>query len=335
MKLKWRDVARVAGVSEATVSRVMNGRPGVSERTRRAVLHAAEQLGGGTVSAPRELRLVGVVVPDFANPMFPAFVDLIESRLATEGYTCLLGCATRAVDELQFIEMLAEHGVAGVITISGRHADTEADHTPYADLIADGLSMVLLNGYSPSVPAPFVSCDEREMGRLAVHHLAALGHRRIGIITGPDRYVVVQRRLEGWRDALVDVGADTDDDLVVRSMFTVEGGRAGVAKLIDAGATALISANDLMALGALLGARERGMQVPDDLSVVGSDDSTLMSFTDPPLTSVRQPAAAMCNEAIRLLLEPPTAEPANREFVFLPELIARGTTGAVVTSRRT
>ena len=156
MRVRWREVADLAGVSEATVSRVMNGRPGVSERTRQIVEHAAEQLGAGQLMLVRsrklEAGLVGLVVPELDNPIFPALAQLLEARLAAAGYTCVLGCVTGGVDELEYLGTLVERGVAGIIMVSGRHADTEGDQTPYHELIAQGIPMVFVNGYDRRHP---------------------------------------------------------------------------------------------------------------------------------------------------------------------------------------
>ena len=329
MRVRWREVAHLAGVSEATVSRVMNSRPGVSERTRSIVLHAVDQLGAARLVRPRQLEagLVGVVVPELDNPIFPALAQALEARLAGAGYTCVLGCATQVVDELEYLGTLVERGVAGIIMISGRHADAEGDQSAYHELIAQGIPMVFVNGYSPEVPAPFVSCDDRHASSLAVAHLASLGHRRIAFVSGPARYVVVERKLDGYRQALAAIGADLDGELVLDTVFSVEGGRAAVAPLIESGATAVVAASDLMALGTILGAREHGLAVPAEWSAVGFDDTALMAYTDPPLTTVRQPIATMCEHATRLLLDQlGGAKPVNREYLFRPELVVRGST---------
>jgi alanine racemase len=329
MRVRWRDVAQLAGVSEATVSRVMNERPGVSERTREVVLRAAERLGvGGLIRSPNlDDGLVAVVVPELDNPIFPAFAHQIEARLANAGYTSVLGSSTRLVDELDYVDMLVRHGVAGIVVVSGRHADAQRDQRPYLELLGRGLPIVFVNGYSANIPAPFVSCDDRRASTLAVEHLIGLGHRRIGVVAGPDRYVVVERKLDGYRDALNAAGIDVADELMATTMFTIEGGRAVTTQLIENGATAAIAANDLMALGTILAAREHGLGVPDEWSIVGFDDTTLMAYTDPPLTTVRQPIRAMCDHAVRLLLDQMSGAPVeHREYLFLPELVVRAST---------
>jgi alanine racemase len=331
VRVRWREIAELAGVSEATVSRVMNARPGVSERTRTTVLQAAGRLGASGLERTGHLDagMVGLIVPELDNPIFPAIAQLIEARLASAGYTCVLGCATlQGVDELEYLGMLAERGVAGIVMVSGRHADSEGDQGPYRELLAAGIPMVFVNGYSPMVPAPFVSCDDRHAAQLAVNHLVALGHRRIGFVSGPRSYVVVARKLEGFRRALAAADIAVDDGLIIDSVFSIEGGRAAIVQLLDHGATAVVAASDLMALGTILGAREHGMTVPGDWSAVGFDDTLLMAYTDPPLTTVRQPIITMSDHATRLLLDQLGGGEAQcREFLFRPELIVRGSTG--------
>lgn len=329
VRVRWRDVAHVAGVSEATVSRVMNGRPGVSARTRDVVLRAVDQLGAAALVRPRQLEagLVGLIVPELDNPIFPALAQLVEARLASAGYTCVLGCTTQDVDEVEYFGMLVERGVAGIVMVSGLHADSTGDHAPYRELLARGVPMVFINGYTPDVPAPFVSCDDRYAAGLAVRHLASLGHRRIGFVSGTPRLVVVHRKLDGYRRALAEVAADIGDELIVETVFSVEGGRASTEHLVENGATAVVAASDLLALGTILGAREHGLTVPDQWSAVGFDDTALMAYTDPPLTTVRQPIQAMCDHATRLLLDQlGGGTVAGREFLFRPELVVRAST---------
>jgi DNA-binding LacI/PurR family transcriptional regulator len=167
--------------------------------------------------------------------------------------------------------------------------------------------------------------------RLAVTHLAALGHRRIGLAMGPERFVPVQRKVEGFLAAMAErlgTGADETRTYIEHSLFTLEGGQAAAGALLDRGCTALVCASDLMALGAVRAARQRGLDVPGDVSVTGFDDSPLIAFTDPPLTTIRQPVTSMGQAAVRALLEEIAGTPApHSEFVFHPELVVRGSTG--------
>jgi alanine racemase len=168
---------------------------------------------------------------------------------------------------------------------------------------------------------------------MAVGHLAALGHRRIGLISGHTRYLPVQRKMAGYRAAMRSVlGASDqilDDSVELSLFFGVEGGQAAAARLLDKGVTGIVCGSDLMALGAIRAVRQRGREVPGDVSVVGYDNSTLMAFTDPPLTTVRQQVPQMAVAAVRALVDEIRGNPAPySEYLFRPELIVRGSTGA-------
>lgn len=320
------DLARQAAVSEATVSRVLNGRPGVAATTRQKVLAALDLLGYERPNRPRERSagLVGLVVPELTNPIFPAFAQVIEQVLTGFGYTPVLctqlpGGATE--DEL--VEQLVGRGVTGIVFLSGLHADTSVDPGRYARLAGRGVPFVLINGYNEGISAPFVSPDDRAAARMAARHLTALGHQRIGLATGPRRFVPAQRKTEGF---LAELGPQATER-VRHTLFSVEGGHAAAGSLLDAGCTGLVCGSDLMALGAVRAARQRGLEVPGDVSVVGYDDSELIAFTDPPLTTVRQPVRAMASAAVNALLEEIAGEPVRHtEFVFQPELVVRGST---------
>lgn len=334
------DIAAQAGVSEATVSRVLNGKPGVAASTRQSVLAALDVLG---YERPVRLRqrsagLVGLITPELDNPIFPAFAQVIGQALTRQGYTPVLATQTPGGStEDELTEMLVDRGVAGILYVSGLHADTSADMQRYERLRAQGVPFVLINGFSPEVRAPFVSPDDRAATGLAVTHLAALGHRRIGLALGPKRYVPVQRKIEGFLLAMKErlgVEAPEAEALIQHSLFTLEGGQAAAGALIERGCTAVVCASDMMALGVIRAARQNGLEVPRDISVVGFDDSPLIAFTDPPLTTIRQPVQSMGQAAVGALLEEIGGTPApHSEFVFLPELVVRGSTASAPAER--
>ncbi|WUW12775.1 LacI family transcriptional regulator [Streptomyces sp. NBC_01465] len=320
-------IATQASVSEATVSRVLNGKPGVADTTRQRVLAALDVLG---YERPVRLRqrsagLIGLVTPELTNPIFPAFAQVVEQVLAGHGYTPVLctqmpGGATE--DEL--VEQLVERGVGGIVFLSGLHADTSSDPSRYASLTERGVPFVLINGYNERISAPFVSPDDHAAMRMAVRHLTDLGHRRLGLAVGPLRYVPSRRKQEGFLEAAVGDGLSA---FVQSTLFSVEGGQVAAGALLDQGCTGIVCGSDMMALGVVRAARERGLEVPGDVSVVGFDDSQLIAFTDPPLTTVRQPVQAMATAAVGALLEEIGGNPVQRtEFVFQPELVVRGST---------
>ncbi|MFD1505286.1 LacI family transcriptional regulator [Georgenia yuyongxinii] len=330
-RTRLTDVADQAGVSTATVSRVLNGKPGVAGETRRAVLAALDLLG---YERPEKLRarsagLVGLIVPELSNPVFPAFAQAIESMLATIGFTPLLCTQSPGgTTEDDYVEMLLDHDVDGIVFVSGLHADSQADPSRYLRLRERGVPFVLLNGHNPAIDAPSFSADDRGSMDLAVRHLASQGHRTIGLALGPDRFVPAHRKREGFLEAM-HTYLDVTDPPVVTTLFTVEGGLSAGSLLLDAGCTAVICGSDLMALGAVRAARSRGLKVPNDLSVVGYDDSALIPYTDPPLTTIRQPVAAMCQAAVTTLAAEIGGSTVPRtELLFVPELIVRGSTGA-------
>ncbi len=337
-KTRLTDIADQAGVSTATVSRVLNGKAGVASDTRQAVLAALDVLG---YERPEKLRdrsagLVGLVVPELTNPVFPAFAQTIEGLLAQRGYTPLLCTQSPGgTTEDEYIEMLQEHSVDGILFLAGLHADTRASHARYDQIRARGTALSFVNGYSSSFEAPFISCDDHAAMELAVRHLVSLGHQRIGLAIGPQRFITAQRKVQGFKDALArHLGQIDGEAHVATSLFTVEGGQAAASDLIESGHTAIICGSDMMALGAVRAAHQRQLSVPDDISIIGYDDSPLIGFTDPPLTTIRQPVSAMSQAAVSALIAGIEGAPAPKsELLFHPELIVRNSTGTSPDAR--
>lgn len=338
MSTRLADLAAYVGVSEATVSRVLNDKPGVAPATRQAVITALDVLG---YERPSKLRrssagLIGLVVPELTNPIFPAFAQAVETQLAAAGYTPVLCTQTPGgVHEDEYVQMLLDRGVAAIIFISGFHADTRAGVERYLALRERKLPIALVNGYRPDVPAQFISHDDVAAMHLAVRHLLDLGHRRIGLATGPERFVPVQRRIEGFRQAMKGVLPERDvEDLIQTTLFSVEGGATAAQVLLQRGATAAVCGSDLMALGVVRAVRQAGLEVPTDFSVVGSDDSQLIGFTDPPLTTIRQDVAGISQAVVTAVLEEIAGGAVQqREYLFAPELVLRRSTGAAPTDR--
>ncbi|GII00331.1 LacI family DNA-binding transcriptional regulator [Planobispora takensis] len=330
MAARLDEIARQAGVSKATVSRVLNERPGVSPRARNAVLTAMGVLGYERPSGlrPRSSGLVGLITAELQNPVFPFFAQVIETALARHGYTAVLCTQTpEGAGEDEYVGMLLDRDVSGIVFVSGLHADTTIESSRYRDLRRQRLPIVFVNGDIPGLGVTCVSCDDVAAGHTAALHLIGLGHRRIGFVGGPLRYSTSRRRLAGFRAAMGELGDPAGEELVELAPFDVEGGQMAASLLVDRGATALVCGSDLMALGAVRAVRRRGLRVPEDVSVVGADDSPLMPFTDPPLTTVRQPVQAMGVAAVRALLDEIKGRPAKAaEYLFAPELVVRGST---------
>ncbi len=335
------DVAKKVGVSEATVSRVLNGKTGVSDSTREAVLTALDVLG---YERPTQLRgerarLIGLVLPELQNPIFPALAEVIGGALAQRGFTPVL-CCTRTASgpsEADYVGMLLDQHVSGMVFASGHCAERAAPHEHYRLLHSRGIPVVLLNADIDGLAFPCVSTDDVTAAGQAYDHLASLGHRRIGLVVGPEDHVPSQRKLAGFteraaRDTQAATGAAATGDgkppPVEHALFSLEGGQAATTRLLRHGVTGVICGSDVLALGAIRAVRRAGLSVPGDVSVVGYDDSAFMNCTDPPLTTVRQPIEAMGKAAVALLvsqIENMAVYP--EELLFEPELVVRGSTG--------
>ncbi|MFJ5260285.1 LacI family DNA-binding transcriptional regulator [Streptomyces sp. NPDC088387] len=326
MTRRLAEVAKKVGVSEATVSRVLNGKPGVSAATRQSVLSALDVLG---YERPTQLRgerarLVGLVLPELQNPIFPALAEVIGGALAQLGLTPVLCTQTKGgVSEADYVELLLQQQVSGVVFAGGLFAQSDAPHDHYRLLADRNIPVVLVNAAIEHLGLPGVSCDDAVAVQQAWRHLASLGHERIGLVLGPGDHVPSARKLAAARE----IAGELPDEHVARAMFSIEGGHAAAAKLIDRGITGFICASDPIALGVVRAARRKGLDVPSRISVVGYDDSALMNCTEPPLTTVRQPIESMGRAVVELLnAQIGGTVVAAEELLFEPELVVRGST---------
>lgn len=330
-RTKLADLAAHSGVSTATVSRVLNRKPGVAEATRQAVFHAVDMLGyePSRRSTVATAGLVGLIIPELVNPVFPALAQAIETSLAHHSYTPMLCTQTSSgVSEDEYVETLLEARVDGIVFVNGLHADSQAPLTRYERLSDQNIPYVLVNGHRPELKAPSVSVDERAAMDLAVRHLVSMGHTSIGLTVGPDRLLPAQQKREGFLTAMrryLDVDAS---DAVVNSLFTLEGGEAGARALLSQGHSGILCGSDLMALGAICAVTSAGLSVPGDVSVIGFDDSIFMGFVSPSLTTLRQPVSGMGQAAVDLLLHAMDGATDSSELRFAPELIVRESTAA-------
>lgn len=329
-RVRLSDVAQHAQVSTATVSRVLNGKATVSERTRRQVLAALDVLGYARPDAvsARSCGLVGLVVPELSNPVFPLYVQELERNLSSAGYVPLLCTQSPGgVTEDEYVRILLERQVAGIIFVSGLHADLEADPQRYHRLV--DTPFVTVNGPNPRINCPAFSCDDADATVRALEHLVSLGHERIGLAIGPSRFVPIDTKVTTFKRTVQRL-LPGSEPLIAQSLFTIEGGAASAAQLAQAGATGIIAASDLMAIGAIQQLRAQGLRVPEDVSVVGYDGTALTAFTDPPLTTVRQPVGRIAQAAVTTLLQSIAGEDSPPTTLrFSPELIVRGSTAPV------
>jgi LacI family transcriptional regulator len=332
-RTKIEDVARAVGVHASTVSRVLNpsasGR--VSEAVARRVRAAAKRLGYAADPIASGLRtrrssMIGVVVPDIANPVFPLILRGIEAELAAAGYTAIV--ANTDNDPGRASEMLDRLGarrVDGVILATATFADDLAEHCR-----ALGLPVVLVNRSIAGDTVSAVLSDDEAGIALAVAHLADLGHRAIGHVAGPQTLSTGRARRSGFAAAMKARGLPVGPWAAAAS-FEIETGAQACARLLASGrlpVTAIVAANDLLALGCYDELKRRGLRCPRDISVTGYNDMAFADRFAPPLTSVRIAHRLMGEEAARLLIaEIDGTATSRRQIRLAPELVVRGSTG--------
>jgi LacI family transcriptional regulator, galactose operon repressor len=328
-----RDVAAAAQVHPATASRALNPetRLLVSEDTARRVTAAAAKLGYRPNPVARSLRTrrsytVGVLIPDLNNPLFPPIVRGLEDKLATAGYVALIGNtdADASRERLIFEQMRARHVdgfVLATVTLHDRLL---------AEAAAADVPVVLMNRLSQEYSFPSVSVDNDQGARMAVTHLARLGHTRIGHIAGPQEASTGASRLRGFRDGMAAHQLEVSEDLIVyANRYTVEEGSRCCRELLarNGGFTAVAAANDMLAVGCYAALDEAALQCPDDISVIGFNDMPFIDRLRPPLTTVRFPHYQLGTEAAQLLLERIGERESPVKILYLaPELVVRGST---------
>lgn len=327
-----REVALRADVSPATVSRVLSSTGRVAPELRERVHRAVAELGYRTNQVARSLAtgrlgVVSLLVPDLRNPFFAEMARGVEDLLSPAGYALILA-NTDDTDALEqsHIERARELRTAGMIIASA----TDWLRLKH-DLNGANCPVVLVNRYHPEAELDGVAVDNYRGGYLAGRHLVELGHRHIAHLGGPPRSPASSERLRGLRAALANAGLDPDGLTLEYGTLCMESGYEFGLRLgrTAPAVTAVFAANDLMAMGVLHALHERGLKVPEDLSVIGFDDTPLASLWSVQLSTVRQPRMEMGRQAAQLLLDRMRGDTSPfRRIVLLPELIIRGSTGA-------
>jgi LacI family transcriptional regulator len=338
-----RDVARRSGVHPATASRALNPatRMLVSEETAGRVLSAAAALGYRPNTVARSLRTrrshtIGVLIPDLTNPLFPPIVRGLEDRLAADGYVALIGNTDSDDDREQMVfELMRARHVDGFVL-----ATATVHNRVLAAAAQAGLLVVLVNRLSDEFSFPSVSVDNERGIRLAVGHLAGLGHRRIACVAGPQDTSTGRDRLHGFQAAIQAAGLPADPALITRSAaFSIEEGYRCTRELLGqaggqgAGAagpacTAIAAANDMLAIGCYKALEEAGLRCPEEVSVIGFNDMPFIDRLRPPLSTIAFPHYQVGTEAAQLLLERLAGDERPVRTLYLaPELVVRGSTG--------
>ncbi|OGO55489.1 MAG: LacI family transcriptional regulator [Chloroflexi bacterium RBG_16_70_13] len=324
-------VARVAGVSRATVSRVVNGNPKVGEEAKRQVERAIERLGYVPNPAARSLVTrrsdsIGVVIPEppgmlFGDPFFPRLLRGISAELSARNLQLVLLMPQSPAEEPRVERYLTAGHVDGALLVS-LHGE---DAMPAA-LAARGIPVVVGGRPPGGEGVSYVDVDNVGGARSAVAHLIRAGRRVIATIGGPPDMSAGIDRLEGYRQGLTGGGLVVEPSLQVAADFTQEGGAEAMRRILAArpDVDAVFAASDLMAAGAMQVLRAADRRVPEDVSIVGFDDSSIAATAEPPLTSVRQPIEEMGREMVRLLLEQ-ASRPGSvpRKVILATQLVRR------------
>ena len=301
-----RDVAKIANVSISTVSHVINKTRYVSPETRERVEDAIQQLNYKHNRLARSLRnrktnTIGVLLPNSANPYFAEILAGIEAAGYANDYHIIMGNANDDPKrELTYLGVLLSRQVDGILLIS-----TGSYEQSMQLLSENNIPVVMIDRSVDLESVDEIFTDNRGGGEMATAHLVNLGHRRIGCITGPSFLTPSASRVQGYRDALTKAGIAIDDDLIVMGDFQHKGGYDAAMALLQhvQSPTAIFACNDMMAVGAVAAIQERGLRVPQDVSVIGYDDIPLASYTNPRLTTIAQPARELGHLAVERLLE--------------------------------
>lgn len=337
------DVARLANVSTTTVSKVLSDTPYVSTQTKQRVLDAMHELHYSPSLAARGLThnhtyVLGLIIPhepdfSFKDPFLLEIIHGVESVASQNDYNVLLSMSKQSDKRASYDRFLRTGYVDGVITVETLKGELDEQ-----ELVKSAIPRVSAGYREDQQNFKSVHCADRQGGYEITKHLLALGHRRIGVISGPTNFIgAVEERLQGAIMAMAEYGIELTDDLVSYGDFSIESGSAAIEALLyrRQRPTAIFAMNDRMALGAIIKARTVGLHVPDDLSVVGFDDLPLTFAIEPPLTTVRQFPVEMGRIATQRLFSLIHHEVIQFESVVVPvELVVRGSAKMVQGDRK-
>jgi DNA-binding LacI/PurR family transcriptional regulator len=335
MKATIYDIAKEAGVSIATVSKVINGKGRISADTRNAVFAIMERFDFqpsviASALTGKKTFTLGLLVPDVSNPFFAEIARAIEDQGHHLGYSVVM-CNTDNKDEKieRYIALLLQKSVDGIIIATGIEKKEILEQ-----LLTKGLPIVLIAREMPLVSVETVVVDDYAGGCLAASHLLDLGHKEIAILTESQKVSSSRERMRGFRQTIEDAGVTFNEKWLKICDYKVEDGRINTLELLkeESRPTAIFSCNDLLAVGALQAAKELQIGVPSELSIISFDNTILASVTNPTLTTIAQPMEQMGKLAVDLIVEHVKDDKkAKQRIVFRPELLIRESTAQYTT----
>lgn len=330
MKTTIYDIAKAAGVSIATVSKVINGTGRISTETRERVNEIMQELDYqpsvvASALTGKSTFTIGLLIPDLANPLYAEIARSVEDRGRELGFNLVM-CSTdnNPKREGNYISFLKQKRVDGIIISTGISNEDMLDN-----IVKQKIPVALVTKDMPGLNADSVKVDDFTGAYQAVKHLVDLGHRHIAFLTEDLNLQSSKERARGYRYALKEADIDADSQFCIESVSSVhEGKRHALAMLqADNSPTAIFASNDLLAIGAVQAAKELRLTIPWDLSVIGYDNTLLASIIDPPLTTVSQPIAQMGRQVMDLVIQEVRGEKQDKQrIVLMPELIVRQST---------
>ena len=328
-----KDVAEYANVSVSTVSMALNGKNyRISEATREKVKVAVKHLNyrpnrTAVSLVTKKSRAIGLIVPDITNSFFSELVSAVEAKCAKEGYSVII-CNTNEepLQDVNYINFLLDQNVDGVLFVMSVNEKNTCAEKCLNLLQEAKVPAILLDREWQSDYAVSIIADNELGGYLACKHLLDLGHKRIGCISGSAGTQSARKRLDGYIRALKEKNIAFDPSLIAEGNYHITSGYVLCDKLLDRKISAIFVCNDMMALGVYKRLRERGLKVPQDISVVGYDNLNFTGFLDVPLTTISQPVREMGTRAAVKLLNMLQNSSKELDEMFVPELICRDST---------
>lgn len=328
MKPTIYDVAEKAGVSISTVSKVLNNTGSLADKTRKKVKETMEELNyqpSVVASVKKRIQTIGLLIPNIANPFMAEVARSIENHVKRYGYSLMI-CSTDndVKNEVEYISILKQKYTEGIIVATGLKKEKAIK-----ELIKTDLPIALLSRDVPSLAADTVMVDDYLGGYEATRHLIGLGHEKIAMLTEDTSFSTIRARVRGYKKALEEAGLNYDESLVLANNISIEEGKKAMINLLKEPSppTAVFASTESLAIGVVQGARELNVKVPDELSIVGFDDTVLSTICDPPLTTIAQPIEEMGKKVAELLIEEIEKKKESKQRVVLsPKLIVRNST---------
>lgn len=336
-KVTIKDIANQAGVSPTTVSLVLNGRTtSVSEKTVKRIRLIAKEMNYlpnhiARSLVTKETKTVGLVIPNIGNPFFAGLALALEGAIASEGYQLLLTNTNENYrKDIEHIKLLSARGVDGLLITLSPVSDGEAESRVKETINGLDIPVVAIDRWIEGLSCNRASIDHSKGAYLAVKHLIDEGHERIATVTGPLSTYTGAKRLAGYKMALAEASLPYREELVFAGDYTYEKGYSLGPRVFAQTPTAVFAANDMMAIGLLRSAREQGIEVPEDLSVIGFDNLLMASLIEIPLTTVNQPLEDLGRRAAKMLFDKMRLGKTLDHNVELdPEVIVRSTTAPI------